>query len=806
MVWYLLLRTCRNWLYKKMSYVRLSSIFRKRISAGSLALCLCLAYCGVLQAQNNSVSLSIGGTANPNPVYPGDQFAYSLTVSNSGTNLANNVVVSAQLPASLNFVAAFPGQGTYSVDFTTVTFELGDLPSGGIATLQLYVVPQSAGDFTNTVSIWADEPNLNSANDTIYLPVTVSAPAPPVITKQPLGQLLNLGGLLNLVAEVVGSPGVHYQWRRNGANIPGATNSTYTVLSLLSSDCGIYTLVASDQYGVATSESALVSLLGLLSLSASDNFASRGPLSILGTTTGSNVGATSEPGEPLHAGVPGGKSVWFTWTPLLSGVATFSTAGSGFDTLLAVYTGNNLTNLTPVASDDDGAGYYCSRVTFNAVGGTAYQIAVDGAYGAEGNIVLTSSQQLLAAPVAQIVAQPADQVVAFGGAAQFTVQASGKRLSYQWSFNGQAVAGATSSSLQVANVSIAKVGLYSVAVKAFGSSSSILSKPASLQISVTDGGVNTNQEARAKYQALANSGATTMHYGTLGLRPVKSDASTARGFSNTQVFNTYGSQTQSGEPNNCNTPGGSSSWVSITANANGLMVINTYGSSFPTILGAYTGNGNDFSSLSVVACDVGTGTNGTSNGSISFAATSGTTYYISVDGVNGTYGKVVLNSTLNVMPSVESQPTSQAASPGSTISLTATVSGYPAPICQWWFNGAPLAGCTNCTLTVSAINPGKAGTYAMVATNTVGSVITIPAAVVLNSPMHLDSFGPNPTNNLFQMRVVGFANTNYTISASTDMVHWVPLATNSSPTGLWSFTDAQSPNFSRRFYRVSAGP
>jgi hypothetical protein len=71
--------------------------------------------------------------------------------------------------------------------------------------------------------------------------------------------------------------------------------------------------------------------------------------------------------------------------------------------------------------------------------------------------------------------------------------------------------------------------------------------------------------------------------------------------------------------------------------------------------------------------------------------------------------------------------------------------------------------------------------------------------------MHLDSFGTNPTNNLFQMRVVGFANTNYTISASSDMIHWVPIATNSSPTGLWSFTDAQSSNFSRRFYRVSAG-
>ena len=35
----------------------------------------------------------------------------------------------------------------------------------------------------------------------------------------------------------------------------------------------------------------------------------------------------------------------------LGGMANYFTAGSSFDTLLAVYTGNNLATLTPVASD-----------------------------------------------------------------------------------------------------------------------------------------------------------------------------------------------------------------------------------------------------------------------------------------------------------------------------------------------------------------------------------------------------------------------------------------------------------------------
>ena len=44
----------------------------------------------------------------------------------------------------------------------------------------------------------------------------------------------------------------------------------------------------------------------------------------------------------------GGKSVWYAWTPGFVGVASIDTNGSGFDTLLAVYTGSTLAGLTAV--------------------------------------------------------------------------------------------------------------------------------------------------------------------------------------------------------------------------------------------------------------------------------------------------------------------------------------------------------------------------------------------------------------------------------------------------------------------------
>jgi hypothetical protein len=58
--------------------------------------------------------------------------------------------------------------------------------------------------------------------------------------------------------------------------------------------------------------------------------------------------------------------------------------------VLAVYTGSSVMGLTTVvANDDDVANRtLTSAVTFTAVAGTVYHIAVDGYHGATGSIVL----------------------------------------------------------------------------------------------------------------------------------------------------------------------------------------------------------------------------------------------------------------------------------------------------------------------------------------------------------------------------------------------------------------------------------
>jgi hypothetical protein len=83
-----------------------------------------------------------------------------------------------------------------------------------------------------------------------------------------------------------------------------------------------------------------LNLLAAIGAPGNDLFANAPTLATdNGVVTGASYNATKETGEPNHAGNTGGKSVWWKWNASFTGVATVDTHGSGFDTLLGVYTG-----------------------------------------------------------------------------------------------------------------------------------------------------------------------------------------------------------------------------------------------------------------------------------------------------------------------------------------------------------------------------------------------------------------------------------------------------------------------------------
>ncbi|MBP8258779.1 MAG: hypothetical protein KA118_03850 [Verrucomicrobia bacterium] len=102
-----------------------------------------------------------------------------------------------------------------------------------------------------------------------------------------------------------------------------------------------------------------------------------------------NGRAGKDPGEPNHGGNEGGHSIWYKWIAPEDGMLFVTTTNSSFDTLLAVYTGDSVSNLTLVAENDDVTpGISHSEVSLYVKSGETYYIAVDGYGGAFGDIQL----------------------------------------------------------------------------------------------------------------------------------------------------------------------------------------------------------------------------------------------------------------------------------------------------------------------------------------------------------------------------------------------------------------------------------
>jgi len=533
--------------------------------------------------------------------------------------------------------------------------------------------------------------------------------------------------------------------------------------------------------------------------------------SLSGSLLGVNLLASLEPGEPRHAGKPGGHSMWISWRAPASGIATFNTIGSLFDTLLAVYTGPDVATLTRVAANDDSGGLLYSRVQFNAVAGQEYHVAVDGFAFAVGTILLNWNLQPTLAQLPVLGLLTPGQTVGAGETVSLAVQVELQPLlSLQWLRNGMPIPGATNSILTIQNVQDNDVGNY--ALRARIGQFTVTTESSYLQINETDGGVNRDAAAfdklgdavdllhpsGAAYKDLPTKGASS----SLAKSGATSSGATARGFSGTQVFSTVGSTKDAGEPNHCGIVGGSSEWFAWQCPTNGTAVINTDGSSYDTVLAVYIGPGDSYSTLTNVACDNDSGTNGRTS-RVTFAATSGTIYFIAVDGVNGASGTVRLNYAAGAAPVIAQQPASRTVKLGHPASLSVTVSALPSARYQWTFNGTNVANATNAVLSLASVSAAQLGAYRVRVTNAIGSAQSIDALLAPETPLQFSA--RRMTADGFHLSVSGPAGTNYVLEYSTNLTTWTGLNTNNTQTGLFDYVHGSRPQ-GNCFYRVLALP
>jgi hypothetical protein len=366
-------------------------------------------------------------------------------------------------------------------------------------------------------------------------------------------------------------------------------------------------------------------------------------------------------------------------------------------------------------------------------------------------------------------------------------------LHYQWFLNGAPIKGATQPAYNISAVSASTVGQYRVQVGFAnqGSNYTVMSSIAEVQI-------NSPGNPHAVAQAKLHQAADPNSYpgGPVPLMPPVS------GYTGSQIWHTYGSEEEPGEPNHCGKVGGSPYWFSYTPSANGTLTVDAYTPAYTNVLAIYTWpGGSNYNSLVSVAC---ASTNpGTGHEIAVFPVTYGTTNYMVVDGLNSGYGQVTLNWSLAVPPAIVTQPQSQTVPQGSNVTLSVSATGAPPPWYQWRTNALKLSGQTNFNLTVTNFQATNQGNYDVVVTNLVGAVTSSVAALYLNSPLRFGSMTFSPTGG-FAAILLGMANSNYVLQASTNLAttNWVPVLTNSSPFGIVPLADTNTQNHPNRFYRT----
>ena len=375
------------------------------------------------------VDLALMKTVSASEVVVGSNLTYLIIVTNLGPGHATNVVVTESLPVEVNFVSASLSQGTYMLANSNVVCSFGTVSNGSSASVMVVVSVAVVGSITNTAAV-SGGLEYNLGNNQGVVVVTAVPPAPPnnhFASAQAISG--NSGGVSgsNVAATKesgepnhAGNAGGHSVWFAWTAPSSGTavfntfgssfdtllaiyTGANVNGLSLIDSNddvgsggvsqvafnaiAGTAYRIAVDGYGGATGNLALNWMRG----PANDNFSDALTLAgSSGTVFGTSTFAGKETGEPNHAGNSGGASLWYRGVAPGSGLGTFDTKGSTFDTLLGLYTGASVNALSVVASNDDGGTGFgtTSSLTNNAIEGTVYSIAVDGYGGAKGSVVL----------------------------------------------------------------------------------------------------------------------------------------------------------------------------------------------------------------------------------------------------------------------------------------------------------------------------------------------------------------------------------------------------------------------------------
>ena len=196
-------------------------------------------------------------------------YSFTVTAGNThGTSAAKSlsITVIPQIPVitTTTLPAGVAGQ-TYQqilvatptpTSWTKIT---GALPSGlSLDTTTGIISGTPVAGGTATFTVTASNAGGTSASQALTLQVFEA----PVVTVQPPATAsVDLGAKFSLSVTATGLPAPLYQWSLDGADIPGATEATFTVAAAKVSDAGIYVCAVANDYGTVLADSTLVTVV-----------------------------------------------------------------------------------------------------------------------------------------------------------------------------------------------------------------------------------------------------------------------------------------------------------------------------------------------------------------------------------------------------------------------------------------------------------------------------------------------------------------------------------------------------------------
>jgi PKD repeat protein len=451
----------------------------------------------------SSLSCATGSPATSNSitmtVYPSVPVSVTITANPSGGVCTGTSVTFTATPTNGGATPTYQWKknGTNISGATTTTYTSAALANGDVITCVL----------TSTVTCASGNP---ATSNSITMSISSAQAASVSIAASPSGAICS-GTSVTFTATPTNGGTATYQWKKNGTNISGATNSTYTSTALANGD--IITCVMTSSLSCATGSPATSNSITMtvnaavaasVSIAASPSGAICSGTSVTFTATATNGGTPTYQWKKNGTNISGATNSTYTSTALAQGDVISCVITSS----LACATGspatsNSITMTVSAASTASvsiaasPSGSICSgtSVTFTATavnGGTpAYMWQVNGsiisgatnstytstAFANGDNVTCIMTSSLSCATGSPALSNTVTMIVGTSGTASVAIAAlpsnaicsgesvtftatptsGGTSPTYQWQLNGADISGATTTSYSSTSMADADV-------------------------------------------------------------------------------------------------------------------------------------------------------------------------------------------------------------------------------------------------------------------------------------------------------------------------------------------------------------